>query len=1002
MKHFIVTIALWSMLITPSWAQKKYFQQEVNYEIDVQLDDENHILRAFESFRYINHSPDTLSFIFIHLYPNAYKNDRTAFTKQKVESGDTKFYYSKENDRGFIDSLNFRANDFPINMRYYNTYEDIAVLELVSPLIPGDSVTITTPFRVIIPKNFSRLGHEGQTYQITQWFPKPAVYDRDGWHPLPYLDQGEFYSDFGSYKVSITLPENYVVASTGDLQDASEWKFLQSKTLDNEKDINYYLHPNLVSSSKFKTIHYTQKNVHDFAWFADKRFIIEQEKFELGNGQKCTALSFITPGNIEKYQGSAHIISETVKYLSQHVGNYPYNYVSVVDGPLYAGGGMEYPNVAIIGKVSNKQELKTVIIHEVGHNWFQGILGNNERENPWMDEGINTFYENKIEELLSKKVSEPKIEVSNDIIYFLNGYARKDQPIQDHAEKYTSINYGGVVYSKAAKALTYLEAYLGEDVFEQAMKSYFDTWKFKHPQPADFRNHIEKFTNKDVQWFFKDLMYTTDPLDFKIKKISGDAKNITAIVQSKGNKNYPVPVSAMQGDSIISTVWTIENEANFGPLPEGITHFKLDVKKLIPEINFVNNTFKPNAIFKRGTPKFRLISSVGTKPQNKLFFIPSIGYNAYDKFSIGLGLHNISIPNREFQFALAPIYSFATKSLVGTGVVGYTFYPKKNFYRIILSGQMQSFHYNESSLNISSPIRPRFYKFLPSLRMELNEAELRSPRTRVLEAKLYLTGKQNIAYKYDTGQALYQPYLSNYDKFNFLRLRYTHKMQSTFNPYQYSIYSDVNSNFMKLGAEASMKADYFLKNKGLYVRAFAGKYFYLNATNNPFDLKNTYLNLCPTAENDYGYDNYFIARSSFSGWTSQQIINREGGFVSRTTKYANPLGVSDNWIAAVNIESDLPFKYLFLPKVFFNAGGFANAHEINPSGSRLLYEGGLKFSLIKDIIQINIPLVLSKDLKTYSKNVYSKNKILQQISFSISTDKLDFLRTQDLIKLFIK
>ena len=170
-----------------------YWQQKVDHKISVTLDDKNHILRGYQEMRYTNNSPDTLRYIFMHLYPNAYKHDHTAFAKQKVEEGDTKFYYSNKYEKGFIDSLSFTINDLPLSYSKYNNHDDIVFLELLDPLLPGASVKINTPFRVVIPKTFSRLGHIGQSYQITQWYPKPAVYDNDGWHMMPYLDQGEFF-----------------------------------------------------------------------------------------------------------------------------------------------------------------------------------------------------------------------------------------------------------------------------------------------------------------------------------------------------------------------------------------------------------------------------------------------------------------------------------------------------------------------------------------------------------------------------------------------------------------------------------------------------------------------------------------------------------------------------------------------------------------------------------------------------------------------------------------
>ena len=202
--------------------QQPYWQQDLRYSITVTLDDRNHSLDGSLTLNYLNHSPDTLRNIWFHLWPNAYKNDRTALSDQLLENGETAFYFSDPADRGYINNLDFRVNGNTARTQDHPSDIDILNVLLPSPLYPGDSVTITTPFHVKLPRNYSRGGHRGQQYSITQWYPKPAVYDAKGWHTMPYLDQGEFYSEFGTYDVKITLPQDYVVAATGELQDTAE------------------------------------------------------------------------------------------------------------------------------------------------------------------------------------------------------------------------------------------------------------------------------------------------------------------------------------------------------------------------------------------------------------------------------------------------------------------------------------------------------------------------------------------------------------------------------------------------------------------------------------------------------------------------------------------------------------------------------------------------------------------------------------------------------------
>ena len=206
------------------------WQQSCDYYINVSLDDKAHTLSGDARFVYTNNSPNTLTKMYFHIWPNAYKDDLTDFAIQQVANGSTKFHFADDSLRGYIDRLDFKVNGKKATWSYYNNQIDIAVITLNRDLKPGESVEITTPFFVKIPGSFSRFGHVGQSYQITQWYPKPSVYDVNGWNPMPYLNQGEFYSEFGKFEVKITVPDNYVVAATGELQEQEEHDFLLDRT----------------------------------------------------------------------------------------------------------------------------------------------------------------------------------------------------------------------------------------------------------------------------------------------------------------------------------------------------------------------------------------------------------------------------------------------------------------------------------------------------------------------------------------------------------------------------------------------------------------------------------------------------------------------------------------------------------------------------------------------------------------------------------------------------
>ena len=218
----IAGLIFFSILFGDAKAQQKYWQQQVNYNIAVTLNDKEKTLDGVEKITYINNSPDTLHYLWIHLWMNAYKNDKTAFSEQQLANGNTQFYFSKDADKGYINRLNFRTENKTLTQTDHPYYIDIVKIELAEPLLPNATTVISTPFHVKLPYNFSRGGYVGNSFQVTQWFPKVAMYDANGWHEMPYLDQGEYYSNFGDYDVQITLPENYVVAATGEVSQMGQ------------------------------------------------------------------------------------------------------------------------------------------------------------------------------------------------------------------------------------------------------------------------------------------------------------------------------------------------------------------------------------------------------------------------------------------------------------------------------------------------------------------------------------------------------------------------------------------------------------------------------------------------------------------------------------------------------------------------------------------------------------------------------------------------------------
>lgn len=495
----ILFLLLVVLLTATSYSQQKYWQQEANFNIHVTLNDQDHSLQGFESIEYINHSPDTLHFIWFHIWPNAYKNDRTAFSDQLLKNGRTDFYFSSSEDKGYINQLNFRVNGSAAVYENSNKNIDVIKLLLPVPLAPENKAIITTPFHVKLPKYFSRSGYVGSDYAVTQWFPKPAVYDNNGWHPMPYLEQGEFYSEFGKFEVSITAPSSYVIAATGILQD--------EKTLQEIKKNGKH-----TIESATKTWSFTQNNIHDFAWFASKDFVVKYDTIMLPSTKIVDVFSYYKSVN-KAWDKSIAYIKNGIKKYSSWLGDYPYTVASVVQGNYNeTSAGMEYPAITLITTPEEGKELDATIAHEVGHNWFYGALASNERTHPWMDEGMNSFYAKRYEDekygnAQENKKPKNKKGIADEEELLFNTYAgiKKDQPIETSSENLSMVNYDLSIYYKAPLWLKQLEHELGRNVFDSCMKLYYSQWEFKHPQPLDFKASMQQSSNKNLNELFSKL-----------------------------------------------------------------------------------------------------------------------------------------------------------------------------------------------------------------------------------------------------------------------------------------------------------------------------------------------------------------------------------------------------------------------------------------------------------------------------------------------------------------
>ncbi|MDX1651184.1 MAG: M1 family metallopeptidase [Brumimicrobium sp.] len=960
-------LSVFSLLVTLFSLGQEYWQQEVNYVISVSLDDRNHVLRGFEEFEYVNNSPDELSFIYVHLWPNAYKNGKTALAKQLYHEGNDYLKFGADSLKGYIDSLDFRSKGEKLNWSYDPKHIDIAKLELKQALKPGERIKISTPIKVKIPSGqISRLGHIEQSYQITQWYPKPAVYDKDGWHQMPYLNQGEFYSEFGSFDVSISLPENYVVGATGDLQTQSELAFLNKKADETAQKIAALTHdkrksgeptPFPPSSENSKTLRYKQSNVHDFAWFADKRYDVLKGEVELPNtGKKVTTWAMFVPQNINLWKDAIEYINDGAYYYSKWNGDYPYNQITAVDGTISAGGGMEYPNVTVIGNASSALMLEVVIVHEVGHNWFYGILGSNERVHGWMDEGLNTL--NEVRYIMTKYPDNTYLADMilngafnfhglhyhdyNDILFRSVQYLGLGQPIETHSAEFKGINYGVIMYQKTGLVFDYLRYYLGDEKFDKAMHTYYEEFEFKHPQPEDLQRVFENVTGENLDWLFEALIKTTDNIDFRLGRIKHTLDGTVVRVRNKGSVKSPIPVSAMEDDSIVETIWVgaCQNKQEI-TFDEQFDKIMIDPLRKIPETNRQNNLWQRYSLINKIEPiHINGLTAYNRGEETNVHYIPALGWNTYDKFMLGVGIHNFSLVPNPFNYMVIPMYSFGRNGVSGIGELSYKFFPRK-IKTASVGLSLKSFKDDDSFERNSS----FFAVASPYLRLDFANSSKR-------HAFQHMVILQGLAKNTRRGELDVQEY-GGFAEWKTIYNKADHGMNTSLRTD--FIHND-NSGDQAGRIFGSVEYSYkYLKKKwqsNLELRLF-GSYNYLFEVNN---LSAAYRYGVPLTGNsgyqDVFVEEYFLNRGGNSGFMYTQRMENMGGFLS-----SSDFGFASSWMTTANLYVEIP-----LPKPVNIFGIFGDVGTFEQQGTvYTAYNAGVGIRL-GDFFGLYYPLVASENL----------------------------------------
>ncbi len=649
-----------------------YWQQDVHYRINARLDETQDHADGSVTLTYWNNSPDTLREVFFHLYQNAYETGSYLEKLERSQGGD-----AWDTLRRGTDISSFRVDGQEAPRELDNTVMRVA---LPKPLVPGDRTTFEYTFRTHWASGYRRM----KLYNVwgykhfdgTHWYPRISVYDKQhGWDTYQHLGS-ELYGDFGTFDVELDMPNNMVVEATGWLQNPDDVlpADLRAKLdLRNFKDKPWNEKPSDIipyDASVRKTWKYHAENVHDFAFTADPTYRIGEAEW---NGVKCIAVA--EEPHASGWQNAAEYCARTIRSHSENFGMYAYPKMVVAD----AYDGMEYPMLTLDS--GRDPDYRGLFVHEIGHNWFYGMVGNNETYRAMLDEGFTQFLtayglqdidgDTLVEEAprsnYERNFTNPKSPREEEVYYgYMSDAVRwAVPPIDTHSDEfgyYEKQGHDGFghVYAKTSTMLFNLQYVLGDTLFQRAMKNYFHQWKIAHPTVEDFRNSIIGYTHVDLNWFFDQWITTDKRIDYKVRRVRNRhaSEGQEILLRRKGDMQMPLDllVTAKDGSSHhfhIPNTW-FQKETNATVLPRWIGYDELQrdytAKVIVPSgiaDVAIDSTFRLADIYQPDNhlkPPFEagFDHHIRNRPDRRVyegFVRPDLWWNGFDGMKAGVHFH---------------------------------------------------------------------------------------------------------------------------------------------------------------------------------------------------------------------------------------------------------------------------------------------------------------------------------------------------------------------------
>jgi hypothetical protein len=682
--------------------------------------------------------------------------------------------------------------------------------------------------------------------------------------------------------------------------------------------------------------------------------------------------------------------------------------MSIVDGTLSAGGGMEYPMITVISDPADSITLDGVIAHEVGHNWLYGALGFNERDHAWMDEGINSYYEYRYlaeryphQTLLPDALKGITRLFDLDYAYadqpylFYRFFAsrRLDQSLEIPATGFTEWNYAAMNYGKAPLAFRALEANLGTGAFDSLMRGFYDEWKYRHPMPEDFRAYFTGHSAKNLDWFFNHLLASTDYVDYKLKKEEvglaiGHEHYAQLVVKNRQQITAPYSIAAFKNhQKSVQLSYEGFNGKMTVQFPEGdYDYFRIDPDNALPDINRSNDYLRRKGIFKTAEPlRLQWLGSIDNPQRTQVFFAPLTGWNYYDGFTPGIAFYNSLLFPKKINVVVLPQYALRSGRWVGLGSVSLPFYLKHSFFHsITFTSAMRTYTYESGPVTgVEGDVELRYVRFTQWLFFDIRNANPRSSVTqKITYRNIFLRQQQQT---YSSGQP---PADVPFDNGLFNSVSYSYADHRVINPFRFDFTVELGNPhddaYAKVFGEGNFTVTYPRRKNGFDVRVSGGVFL-----NDPAMTRYKFRLSSTTGTDDYLFDHVFLGHSEESGFLSQQVTDgKDGGFRMRTNGVMPRIGESSSWILSINLKAPLPF---FMPLFLFADGGFAPSDDASSFAGYdvFQYDAGIGLKIIPGFVEVYWPLFYSPDMEKNLIPTDLYDRWYKRISFTFNLERFN-------------